>query len=226
MNNISIIIPVLNEEATITKLLLHLKTHAITKSVIEVIIVDGGSTDHTIKLAKKGGATVLSTTKGRAKQMNHGVKYAKGDILYFLHADSLPPLGFDESILNQTKKAGCFKMKFNSNHWWLKLAGWLTQFNWRASRGGDQSLFVSKDIFNQLGGYDEAFTIYEDIDFINKLYKINEFTVIKRWITTSARRYNKNGIWKLQRHFWTIYVKKWFGASAKDLHQYYIKHIH
>lgn len=226
MNSISIIIPVLNEEATITKLLLHLKTHAITKSIIEVIIVDGGSTDHTIKLAKKGGATVLSTTRGRAKQMNHGAKYAKGDILYFLHADSLPPLGFDELILNQTKKAGCFKMKFNSNHWWLKLAGWLTQFNWRASRGGDQSLFVSKDIFNQLGGYDEAFTIYEDIDFINKLYKINEFTVIKKWITTSARRYNKNGIWKLQRHFWTIYVKKWFGASAKDLHQYYIKHIH
>lgn len=106
------------------------------------------------------------------------------------------------------------------------MPGWLTQFNWRASRGGDQSLFVSKDIFNQLGGYDEAFTIYEDIDFINKLYKINEFTVIKKWITTSARRYNKNGIWKLQRHFWTIYVKKWFGASAKDLHQYYIKHIH
>lgn len=104
MNSISIIIPVLNEEATITKLLLHLKTHAITKSIIEVIIVDGGSTDHTIKLAKKGGATVLSTTRGRAKQMNHGAKYAKGDILYFLHADSLPPLGFDELILNQTKK--------------------------------------------------------------------------------------------------------------------------
>jgi hypothetical protein len=160
--------------------------------------------------------------------MNVGAGLATGEILYFLHADSLPPKHFDSLILAeiiQDNKAGCFKMKFDHNHWWLRLASWLTQFKWRACRGGDQSQFITKKLFIELNGFDECFTVYEDNDLINKLYARNEFVVIQKWITTSARRYNINGIWKLQYHFWAIYVKKWFGASAEELNQYYTKNI-
>jgi len=165
---------------------------------------------------------------GRAKQMNSGARKSSGDILYFLHADSFPPNNFDQLIINEVVKgnlAGCFKMKFDCTHRWLQLAGWLTQFKWRACRGGDQSQFITHELFNELGCFNEQFTVYEDNDLINKLYKRKEFVVIQKWITTSARRYQANGVWKLQYHFWAIYVKKWFGASADDLYAYYLKYI-
>lgn len=227
---ISIIIPTLNEAENIEKLLFHLIDNAALENISEIIVVDGGSEDSTLAIINSLGLniTLLPSSKGRAKQMNTGAKAAKGDILYFLHADSFPPLKYDQLIINEVKKnnqAGCFKMKFNHKHWWLGLASWLTQFSWRACRGGDQSQFITRALFEELGGFDETFTIYEDNDLINKLYAINEFVVIQQWITTSARRYEDNGIWKLQYHFWRIYIKKWFGASAEDLHRYYLKHI-
>jgi len=171
---------------------------------------------------------LLESSKGRAKQMNCGAKHAKGTILYFLHADSFPPKNFDQLIINEVLKgneAGCFRMQFDSDHWWLRLASWLTQFNWRVSRGGDQSQFITKALFNTIGGYDEAYVIYEDNMLINELYARNQFTVINKKLKTSARLYRKHGVWKIQYHFWTIYVKKWFGASAEDLVVYYKKNI-
>jgi hypothetical protein len=160
--------------------------------------------------------------------MNKGAQAASGDILYFLHADSFPPKNFDRYILSEVKKgnpAGCFRMKFDSDHWWLKLAGWLTQFRWRACRGGDQSQFITKELFEEIGGFDETYTIYEDNILINELYKRKKFVVIQKCITTSARLYRQKGVWNLQYHFWAIYVKRWFGADADELYQYYLKHI-
>ena len=166
--------------------------------------------------------------KGRAKQMNLGAKAAKGPILYFLHADSFPPKHYDQYILNEVKsghQAGCFRLKFDSTHWWLRLASWLTQFSWRACRGGDQSQFITTELFKDIGGFDERYIIYEDNILINELYKRKAFVVINKKINSSARRYREHGIWKLQYHFWTIYVKKWCGASAEELHRYYKKNI-
>ncbi|WP_178990584.1 TIGR04283 family arsenosugar biosynthesis glycosyltransferase [Winogradskyella schleiferi] len=171
---------------------------------------------------------LISSDKGRAKQLNTGAKHAKGEILYFLHADSLPPKDFDQLLINEVKKgnkAGCFRMQFDSNHWWLRLASWLTQFSWRACRGGDQSQFVTRALFDAIGGYDEDYIIYEDNMLINELYARKEFIVINKKLKTSARLYRKHGVWKLQYHFWTIYVKKWFGASADDLLAYYSKYV-
>ena len=171
---------------------------------------------------------LLKSNCGRAKQMNQGAKHASGDILYFLHADSFPPKNFDQLIIDEVIKgnpAGCFKMKFDNNHWWLQLAGWLTKFSWKACRGGDQSQFITKDLFKELNGFNETYSVYEEYDLVNKLYEKKQFVVIQQCLTTSARRYDANGIWKLQYHFWTIYVKKWFGASAEELHQYYLKNI-
>ena len=179
-------------------------------------------------LENKSNILLINSPKGRAKQMNTGAKHAKGDILYFLHADSFPPKDFDQLILNEVQKgnqAGCFRMQFDSNHWWLRLASWLTQFSWRASRGGDQSQFITKTLFNDIGGYNENYIIYEDNILINELYARNEFTVINKKLITSARLYRKHGVWKLQYHFWMIYVKKWFGASADELLAYYKKYV-
>lgn len=229
MTKISIIIPILNEAETISALIEHLIQNSSRENICEIIIVDGGSTDDSMKLVSElSEVTLLSSEKGRAKQMNTGAKAAEGDILYFLHADSFPPKNFDQLIINEIKKgnqAGCFRMKFNSDHWWLKLAGWLTKFNWRACRGGDQSQFITKDLFRELKGFDERYIIYEDNDLINKLYAKKQFVVIQEWLTTSSRKYEKYGVWKLQYHFWVIYIKKWFGAAPSELYQYYVKNI-
>ena len=231
--HISIIIPTLNEASNIKRLLLHLLHNSTTDNIAEIIVVDCGSTDDTQKIvldyARANNTIQLFTSeRGRAKQMNCGAQQATGTILYFLHADSFPPKNFDQLIIDEVKQdnlAGCFKMKFDSSHWWLQLAGWLTKYKWRACRGGDQSQFITRELFNELGHFNEQFTVYEDNDLINKLYAKNEFVVIQQWLTTSARRYQTNGIWKLQYHFWTIYIKKWFGASADDLYTYYLKNI-
>lgn len=249
---ISIIIPVLNEAENIGKLLQHLRENSDSNNISDMIVVDGGSTDGTQKIVTNFIASIhferteklnrealksdfaqtdislLNSSKGRAKQMNFGAKHSKGEILYFLHADSFPPKHFDQYIIDEVRKgneAGCFRMQFESNHWWLRLASWLTQFSWRACRGGDQSQFITKSLFEDIGGYNEDYMIYEDNILINALYKRKQFVVINKKLKTSARLYKKVGIWKLQYHFWAIYVKRWLGASADEMLAYYKRNI-
>ena len=231
LNKISIIIPVLNEAENIDRLLRHLTENSSSENISEIIVVDGGSSDRTVEIIKNftlRDIILISSKKGRAKQMNVGAKASTENILYFLHADTFPPKNYDEFILDKVQKgheAGCFRMQFDSNHWWLKLTGWLTKFNLKVCRGGDQSLFITKTLFNTIGGYNENYTIYEDNILIGELYKRNQFTVINQKITTSARLYKKVGIWKLQYHFLAIYLKKWLGASADEMLAYYKKNI-
>ena len=227
--HISIIIPVLNENQYIGKLLKHLETASSSKNIAEIIIVDGGSTDNSINIISQFKDVILiHSEKGRAKQMNKGAKVAKGSVLYFLHADSLPPKHFDTLIINQIQQnnqAGCFKMQFDSTHWWLRLAGWLTKFNWRICRGGDQSLFITKTLFDNIGGYNERYSIYEDNILINELYNRKQFVVINKNLKSSARMYQKHGVWKIQYYYWSIYFKRWLGADAETLYKYYKKKI-
>ncbi len=222
----------LNEAESIESVLEHLLENSTSKNIAEIIVVDGGSVDGSQNIVNKfvpsNKIQLLNAHKGRAKQMNFGANHATGTILYFLHADSFPPKNFDYLIIQEVTKgnlAGCFRLQFDNNHWWLQVAGWLTQFSWRASRGGDQSQFITKQLFTEIGGFDENFTIYEDNILINELYARKQFVVIQDKIKTSARLYKKHGVWTLQYHFWTIYVKKWFGASADELYTYYQKYI-
>ena len=234
--SISIIIPVYNESVSIIKLLEYLnKKVSSFSNIAEIILVDGGSIDDTCDTINSYIATknniktvLLNSLKGRAKQMNLGAANSAAPILYFLHADSYPPQDFDKHIIEQVdagNTAGCFRMKFNSNHWWLRLAGWFTQFKWRACRGGDQSQFITRDLFEAIGTYNEQFIIYEDNDLISKLYARNQYTVIQKWLTTSARKYEENGVWRLQYHFFNIHLRKLLGATPEDLHHYYQKKV-
>ncbi|MFB9057440.1 TIGR04283 family arsenosugar biosynthesis glycosyltransferase [Mariniflexile ostreae] len=228
-HKLSIIIPTLNEAAIIYNLLDYLIEHTSNKAPIELICVDGGSTDKTQSIISKfNNVTLLNSEKGRAKQMNLGAKAATGSILYFLHADSFPPKHFDTYIINEVKngqEAGCFRMQFDSKHWWLRLASWFTKFNWRICRGGDQSQFITKTLFEDIGGFNEHYVIYEDNILINQLYARKQFIVINKKLATSARLYRKHGVWKLQFFFWAIYIKKWLGASGEELYRYYKKNI-
>jgi len=229
MNKISIIIPILNEAETIANLLNYLLKTSSKENIAEIMVVDGGSHDNSVDIVSDFETiTLIHSEKGRAKQMNAGAKKATGSILYFLHADSFPPKNFDQHVIDTVEKgnlAGCFRMQFNSNHWWLKFMGWFTKFSWGICRGGDQSLFITKTLFNDIGEYDENYIIYEDNIFIKKLYTIHQFKVIQKPIVTSARLYKKHGIWKLQYHFLVIHLKHRFGANAKTIYDYYVNNI-
>ncbi|MEJ1223251.1 TIGR04283 family arsenosugar biosynthesis glycosyltransferase [Sediminicola sp. 1XM1-17] len=225
---ISIIIPVLNEAENLGNLLAFLRNNSKTAQVEEIIVVDGGSTDHSMAIAKEFGAIPLHSEKGRAKQMNKGAEVATGTILYFLHADTYPPKDFDSHILNAVvlgKSAGCFRMKFDSNNWLLKASAWFTRINHKICRGGDQSLFITKELWHRSNGFNETYIIYEDTEFIGRLYKLDGFKVLPQEVLTSARKYNKNGTIRLQYHFGMIHLINLLGASPERLHNYYRKNI-
>nr|WP_297789691.1 TIGR04283 family arsenosugar biosynthesis glycosyltransferase [uncultured Allomuricauda sp.] len=227
---ISIIIPVLNESKRIRKLIDHLYANAFGY-IGEIIVVDGGSTDD-IKAELFGYSNVryIQSGKGRAKQMNAGAIAAERSILYFLHADSFPPKHFDRAIfevllVNNNIGAGCFMLRFDNDHWWLKLMGWATIVNHNVCRGGDQSLFVNRELFFALNGFDEDYEVYEDIELIKRLYRSTKFKLIKEPIITSARHYEKIGVWRLQWLHLRIYFKGWAGVGAEELNSFTRKEL-
>lgn len=231
---ISIIIPVYNEAETIGSLLHYLMENTNVPALVEILVVDGGSNDGTPKIVSEFSKSNLISTalipskKGRAIQMNTGAEKSNGNILYFLHADTFPPKDFDTTLISEVKKghkAGCFRMKFDSNHMLLRCTQWFTRFNFKLCRGGDQSLFVTKETFQLLNGFDERYIVFEDCEFINRLYDHGHFTVIPDHVVTSARKYQKMGAWKLQYHFAVIHLKYWLGVRYDGLHDYYQKHI-
>ncbi|MCV6630030.1 MAG: TIGR04283 family arsenosugar biosynthesis glycosyltransferase, partial [Flavobacteriaceae bacterium] len=226
--DVSIIIPVLNEANQVPQLLQYLETH-ITYSNTEIIVVDGGSTDTTAaKVAVFKKVRFEKSTKGRAHQMRKGACIAKGQILYFLHADTYPPPNFIAAIksaITKDFKAGCFRMRFDSKHPLLQFFSWFTRFNHISCRGGDQSLFISKKLYESLGGFDISYEVYEDVEFIERIYKESRFKVLPFTLKTSARRYKKNGTVQLQYHFARIHWMRWRGKSALELQQYYQQHI-
>jgi rSAM/selenodomain-associated transferase 2 len=216
----SIIIPTYNEAGqiaqTIGKVLSRNKDHG-----IEIIVVDGGSTDITMITAKECGAiTLKSERKGRAAQMNAGAEVAKGEILYFLHADSVPPQSFTTQIWDVYKKgviSGCFRLAFDYSHWFLKANCWFTRFNVNAVRFGDQSLFVTKEVFQKVGGFKEELFMMEDQEIIHRIKKQGNFKVMNDVVVTSARKYLDNGVYRMQAIFYRIWLLYYLGFSQEYL---------
>ncbi len=225
---ISIIIPVLNEETAISKILDSLMENSSAKNIKEVLVIDGGSVDNTRALALNHKVTLILSKKGRARQMNLGAKNATGEILYFIHVDTLPPKGFDKTIIEAVlskNEVGCFQMKFDSDSRFLRFFAWFTRINIKLCRGGDQSLFITKSLFEKSGGFDENYIVYEDNEFIGRLYEMVPFKILPRHVKTSARRYEQGNKVALQYHFGVIHLKNYMGAGPEKLYDYYKRKI-
>lgn len=225
---LSIIIPTLNEAANLPLLLDALRATCLEKEALEIIVVDGGSTDNTLQVAKTKNSRLYNSARGRAVQMNYGARKATGDFLYFLHADTLPPVHFDQKIIaaiNNRQRAGCFRMKFDSKNPMLRFFAFCTRFNFLICRGGDQSLFIEKSLFDEIGGFNEAYKVYEDVEIIKRLRRKTKFKIIPAYVVTSARRYQQKGWLKLQYHFGIIHLKNFLGRGPEQLLEYYEKKV-
>ncbi len=223
---VSIIIPTLNEAQNVAKLIKHLLKYQ-DNSLTEIIVVDGGSTDNTPEIAQKAGAKVIICTQcGRAHQMNKGSQAATGDLLYFIHCDTLPP----SSYLADIKKAvannyaiGCFQAKFDTNRLLVKTNGFWSRLDFLFCRGGDQTLFVTKKLFNELNGYKEELLIMEEYDFLIRARKKYPFKIIPTKVLVSARKYHNRSYFKVQFANVVVFNMFRFGASQKKLVRTYKK---
>lgn len=190
----SVIIPTFNEAANIGQLVTFLRQHAPSEGC-EIIVVDGGSTDNTLALAKRAGArAVRSPHKGRAAQMNHGAQLSAGEILYFVHADVRPPVTWATDIataIGQGARAGCFSYRFDSDSALLRFNARLTRLDWLAVGGGDQTLFILHSCFEALGGF-RNLRIMEDFDLVWRFKKKHPFRVIRNDAVVSARKYEEH----------------------------------
>jgi len=219
---ISIVIPALNEEKRIGRLVNTLWTlESGDGNLHEIIVADGGSRDATRREAEGAGAVVITCSrKGRAVQMNEGAESASGDILYFLHADTTPPQQFDREIIRAVSKgagAGCFQLKFSVDHPVLRFYGWCTRFKTTLVRFGDQSLFVTSANFQKIRGFDEELVVMEDQKIVGNLKALTSFALLDEAVETSARKYEKNGVVRLQFIFVMIVMLYYLGAKQDTL---------
>jgi rSAM/selenodomain-associated transferase 2 len=224
----SIIIPTLNEEEKLPQLLNVLSKYTYTYE--EIIIVDAKSTDKTVEIAKSYPKVnvIDNQNPNRAQQMNTGAEAASGDVFYFIHADVLPPLSFEEDINKFIKKGadlGCYRFEFDKRALPLLFNAWWTRFDFMFCRGGDQTLFVKKAVFYELNGYDPEYVIMEDFDFIRRARKKFNFKIIPKNVVVSSRKYKHNSYFKVNVvnlwSYWTFML----GGSPERIKMNYKKRL-
>lgn len=215
---ISIVIPTFNEAGNIGKLVTYLVENGIG---CEVIVCDGGSTDGTMQVAAQAGAAVMiSPEKGRAAQMNYGASVAQGEVLYFIHADTFPPESFVTDIINAVAEGyefGRYRTAFDSNKKILRINAFFTRFDWFICYGGDQTLFITKALFNRVGGFDEQMRIMEDYDIVARAKKLARYKIFSKAALISARKYETNTWLTVQLANRTIVRMYRNGASQQDM---------
>ncbi len=218
---ISVIVPALNEAQTIIESLNSIRSQ---QGEFEIIVVDGCSTDGTAEVARPYATVINSQEQGRAIQMNAGARHACGDVLFFLHADSHLPhralSALRSGLLHPRIVGGTFTLEFDSRKFLLRVIAFFTRFKSRFFHYGDQGIFVRKAIFEQLGGFKQI-PIMEDIEFLSRLRKKGEVALIKRPITTSARRFMCRGIIRQQLLDIILVVLYLLGANPERLSRLY-----
>ena len=217
---VSVIIPTYNEEKVIASLVAHLLTNA-GGAVEEVLVIDGGSTDQTVALAQEAGAQGhVSPWKGRADQMNYGAQLAHGDVLYFVHADTQPPADYLTDIqesLRMGYSIGGYRSRFEAVHPLLTLNSYFSRFSRLTCRGGDQTLFVTRALFDQLKGYDNYYVVMEDFDFIRRARRQTNFRIVPREAQVSARKYQNNSYGRVTAANFIVFTMFRLGYSPRQL---------
>ncbi len=217
---ISIIIPAYNEAENIGNLTRYLIRHS-DPGLAEIIVSDGGSNDNTVAVAKDTGAlAVVSPERSRAAQMNYGASLAQGELLFFVHADTIPPETFVADIMKATSGGsdmGRYLSSYTSNSWLLKLNALLSRIDTFAGMGGDQTLFITKSLFMKTGGFDTRMKIMEEFEFCARARKYGRYSIIKKEVLISARKYESNSWLKVQRANYTVVRMYQKGASQESM---------
>ncbi len=219
---ISIIIPTLNEEANLPVTLRQLAE----RPDVELLVVDGGSTDRTVEIAQTFTPYVFVTRAGRAAQMNVGARHATGDILLFLHADTfLLPGALDElqrRLIGDGAVGGAFDLHIDSPKRICKLIAKVSSQRSRLLRlpYGDQGLFVWRQVFEALEGFPDV-PIMEDISFVLRLRQAGRLTFIRTGLITSGRRWNANGVVKTTLVNWWVTVLFFLRVPPRTLRRSY-----
>ena len=226
--NLSIIIPTYNEEANICSLISQI-LKVKDQRLLEIIVVDAGSEDQTCAEVLKYPVKLIQTTKrSRAHQMNVAAQKASGDVLYFVHADTKPPISFLDDIqeaIDYGFNVGSYSFKLDSKDPRLKLLSLLTRINMLISRGGDQTLFVTKSFFQDMNGFDEEFVIMEDFDFIRRARNRTKFKLLKNSVLVSARKYTRNSYTRVQWANLNAFIMFYLNVSPQKIKEGYERRL-
>lgn len=218
---LSIVIPTLNEAEQIAATLA-----AAAAPGVEILVVDGGSADATVDLARAAGATVLTAGRGRARQMNAGAAAADGDALLFLHADTRLPAGFDAAVAaalaDPAVVGGRFDVRLEPSTPWLDLVAALINRRSRWSRigTGDQALFVRRAVFEAMGGFPDL-PLMEDLAFSIALKRRGGIACLRQTVATSSRRWLRDGPLRTVLLMWWLRFLFWCGVPAERLKRRY-----
>ncbi|WP_417617059.1 TIGR04283 family arsenosugar biosynthesis glycosyltransferase [Oceanisphaera sp.] len=218
---LSIIIPMLNEARALPSTLAALQRCAPNA---ELILVDGGSVDRSVAIAKHHGVSVLTAPPGRAKQMNMGAEQANGDYLLFLHADTLLPDGVEDLIRSALARHpwGRFDVAISGRHFMLNVIG--TMMNWRSRltgiATGDQALFMRRSAYEAAGGFPVQ-ELMEDIALSQRLKRLGRPACLTQKVLTSGRRWEQYGVWRTIWLMWRLRFAYWRGVCPGQLARRY-----
>ncbi len=223
---ISVIIPVLHEQAVINDTIAHLRAIR-SDEMVEIVVVDGDADADTLKVIKDVGVRRLAASAGRAGQMNAGAAGAQGDILLFLHADTRLPAGAFGKISGCMEGGrfvgGAFDLGIASEGLAFRIIEKAVTLRSRLTRipYGDQAIFISRDLFQRIGGYREM-PLMEDVDLMRRIKKGGHaIFIIPERLSTSGRRWNKEGMVRCCVRNWTIMLLYLMGVSPQKLAKFY-----
>lgn len=215
---LSVVVPVYNEEATIEPFLRQLLERAGARTEVEILVVDGGSSDATVAMVEACGLTCLCGPRGRAQQMNFAAAQAKGDCLLFLHCDTALPENFGCFCLQVRTISsgwGFFKLRLSGRQWAFRVIeraiSWRSRLTGIAT--GDQAIFVSRDLWQQVQGY-RPLALMEDVDLSKRLRSIANPSVVDSAVVTSSRRWEQRGTLKTILLMW--YLRLCFSVGVND----------
>ncbi len=222
---LSVIIPTLNEHDYLTATVRSIKENTTLKAAHEIIVVDSGSTDNTPEMAIELGLRLIEIgceTSGRACALNRGASSAKGEVLLFLDADTVLPLGYDEAIHTALKDpetvGGAFEFALDGKEFGLRVVEMINRLRYRISHRyyGDQGIFVRASAFLKLGGYPER-RILEAADFCSAMNQLGRLALIHKKIKTSPRRFLEGGVYRVLANDIKIW---WLDLLGKSVDHY------